>query len=145
MEDKSPNNGLLVLIFPAEGAEPVPNVGASVDAVVKRAPVQPSACRNVRSEVAKVQDNLHTGVNDRPNMSSKPGPSGTTGGEQVTYEEGYLGSTSVEIQERDVVSSFEQQFVDLAHGENCNVIGKRPEDAPCSRGSSASHRGGYTS
>ena len=115
-------------------------MGASVDAVVKRAPVQPSACRNVRSEVAKVQDNLYTGVNDRPNMSSKPGPSGTTCGEQITFEEGYLGSNSVEIQERDVVSSFEQQFVALAHGENCNVIGKRPGDAPCSRDSSGRRR-----
>ena len=83
-----------------------------------------------------MQYDLDTSVDDWPNVSSKPGPRGTTCGEQVTFEEGYLGSNSVEIQERDVVSSFEQQFVALAHGENCNVIGKRPGDAPCSRDSS---------
>ena len=53
-EDKCPNNRLLVFIVPAERTEPVPNVRASVDAVVKRAPMQPGACRNVRAEVPKM-------------------------------------------------------------------------------------------
>ncbi len=77
-EDKSPNNSLLVLIVPAERAEPVSNVRASVDAVIKRAPTQPGACRNVRAEVPKMQDDLDASVNDRPHMSSEPGGSRTT-------------------------------------------------------------------
>ena len=46
-EDKRPNDSLLVLIVPAISAEPVADVCASVDAVVKRASTQPGACRNV--------------------------------------------------------------------------------------------------
>ena len=46
-EDKRPNDSLLVLIVPAISAEPVADVCASVDAVVKRASIQPGACRNV--------------------------------------------------------------------------------------------------
>ena len=46
-EDKRPNNSLLVLIVPAINAEPIADVGASVDAVVQRALIQPGACRNM--------------------------------------------------------------------------------------------------
>ena len=53
-EDKSLNKRLLVFIIPAERTEPVPNVRASVDAVVKRARTQPGACRNMRAEVPKM-------------------------------------------------------------------------------------------
>ncbi len=61
-EDKSPNNSLLVHIVPTEVTEPDGKVSATVNAVVERAPVQPGACRNVRAEVPKMQDDLNTSV-----------------------------------------------------------------------------------
>ena len=95
-EDKRPNNSLLVLMVPAERAEPFTNVCASVDAFIKRASIQPGACRNVRAKVPKVKDNLHTSVNDRPHMGSEPGPSSATSREKVTLEESNFGSNGME-------------------------------------------------
>ena len=77
-EDKCSNNSLLVLIVPTEVAEPAGNGGATVDAVVERAPKKPGPCRDVCTKVSKMQYDLDTNVDDRPIMSSKPGPSGAT-------------------------------------------------------------------
>ena len=77
-EDKCSNNSLLVLIVPTEVAEPAGNGGATVDAVVERAPEKPGPCRDVCTKVPKMQNDLDTSVDDRPNMSSKPGLSGAT-------------------------------------------------------------------
>ena len=95
-EDKRPNDSLLVLIVPAIRAEPVTDVCASVDAVIKRAPKQPGACRYVCAKVAKMKENLHTSVNDKPHMGSEPGPSSATSRENVTLEKCNFGFNGVE-------------------------------------------------
>ena len=69
-KDKRPNDSLFVLIIPVVRAEPAANVCASVDAIVKRTSEKPGACRSVRAKVAKIKDDLDTGVNDRPHMGS---------------------------------------------------------------------------
>ena len=77
-ENKCSNYSLFVHIIPSEEAEPAGNGGATINAVVERAPEQPGPCRNVCTKVLKVQNDLDASVDDRPYMSSKPGPSGAT-------------------------------------------------------------------
>ena len=134
-EDKRPNHSLLVLIVPAKSAEPIADVRASVDAVVQRAPIQPGASGNVCAKVPKMEDNLHTSINYRQHMRSEPCPSSAAGREEVALEEGNFGSNGMEVKERDMVPSLKQQLVAWANGENCNVVGKCPGNAPCRRNS----------
>ena len=47
-------------------------------------------------------------------MGCMPGPSGTTCGEEVTFDKSNLGSNGMEVQERKVVTSPEQKLVALA-------------------------------
>ena len=82
-----------------------------------------------------MKDYLHTSVNDRPHMCSEPCPSSATSRENVTLEESNLGPNGMEEQERNMVPSLKQQLVAWANGENCNVVGKCPGNAPCRRNS----------
>ena len=129
-KNKCSDNRLFVCIIPAESAEADGNGGAYSNAIVKRAPEQPGPSRDVGTKVSKVQHNLYSSVNDRPDMRSKLGTCRTTRREEIAFKKGNLGANGVEVEEGDVVGRFKQDFMVLPNGKYCDVVGECPGDAP---------------